>query len=61
MERSPGIGPVTTRCLLTEVTELREDIQAQSMIIAQMDLALRSMFSELRRANIARYRPAAED
>lgn len=60
-DRDTGLGRITTRTLLDEVTELREDIQAQSVILAEMELQLRNVFSEIRRSNLARYKPAAED
>jgi hypothetical protein len=60
-DRDTGLGRITTRTLLDEVTELREDIQAQSVILAEMDRSLRNLFTEMRRANIGRYKPAAED
>ena len=60
-DRDTGLGRITTRTLLDEVTELREDIQAQSVILAELELQLRNVFSEIRRANLARYRSPAED
>jgi hypothetical protein len=60
-ERAPVLGRITTRCLLTELTELREDIQLQSVILAEIDTSIRAMFTELRRTNLARYKPPAEE
>ncbi len=60
-ERMNGLGRLTTRTLLDELTELREDIQAQSVILAEMDQTIRNLFAEMRRANILRYRPTAKE
>ena len=60
-ERMNGLGRLTTRTLLDELTELREDIQAQTVILAEMDQTIRNLFAEMRRANILRYRPTAKE
>ncbi len=52
-ERANNIGHLTARNLLDSVTELREDIQLQSIALAEIDLSLRNVFNELRRLRAA--------